>query len=90
MRLLRISWISRLGAAGFSVAILVVGAAGAAETPQRAGTLRVAISQMGPTPDPVVTTFGTNWMTAGIACEGLFAVDAKWKPPADARRKLRL
>ena len=56
------------------------GGAWADDAPQRGGTLRVAISQMAPSPDPVVTTFGTNWMTASVACEGLFAVDANWQP----------
>ncbi len=47
---------------------------------ERGGTLDVGISQMPPAPDPVVTTFGTNWMTAAVACEGLFAVDNSWTP----------
>ena len=46
----------------------------------RGGKLRVGISQMAPSPDPVVTTFGVNWMTAAVACEGLFAIDASWVP----------
>lgn len=47
---------------------------------QEGGTLRVGISQMAPSPDPVVTTFGINWNTSQIVCEGLFAVDASWSP----------
>lgn len=47
---------------------------------EKGGTLRVAISQMPPAPDPVVTTFGVNWMTATVACEPLFAIDASWTP----------
>ena len=47
---------------------------------QRGGTLRIGISQMAPSPDPVVTTFGVNWLTASIACEGLFGVDETWTP----------
>lgn len=46
----------------------------------RGGNLRVGISQMAPSPDPVVTTFGVNWMTAAVVCEGLFAIDASWVP----------
>src|SRR5690606_14223370 len=60
---------------------LVAGLALQAATAQeRGGTLRVAISQMPPAPDPVVTTFGVNWMTATVACEPLFAIDASWTP----------
>lgn len=44
------------------------------------GTLRVAISQMAPSPDPVVTTFGVNWLTSSMVCEGLFGVDVAWTP----------
>lgn len=47
---------------------------------QRGGNLRVGISQMAPSPDPVVTTFGVNWLTASIACEGLFGTDETWTP----------
>lgn len=47
---------------------------------ERGGTLRVGISQMAPSPDPVVTTFGVNWLTASIACEGLFGTDEAWTP----------
>lgn len=47
---------------------------------QEGGTLRVGISQMAPSPDPVVTTFGINWNTSQIVCEGLFAIDASWSP----------
>lgn len=59
-----------------------IGFAGAArsEDAKRGGTLRVAISQMAPAADPVVTTFGTNWTTASVVCEGLFAVDKTWTP----------
>ncbi|AQZ49833.1 ABC transporter substrate-binding protein [Martelella mediterranea] len=58
-----------------------VGVAGAkAQDYPQGGTLRAAISQMAPSPDPVVTTFGVNWMTATIACEGLFAIDESWTP----------
>ncbi|MBB3458748.1 peptide/nickel transport system substrate-binding protein [Rhizobium sp. BK313] len=46
----------------------------------RGGSLRIGISQMAPSPDPVVTTFGVNWITASIACEGLFATDESWTP----------
>ena len=47
---------------------------------ERGGVLRIGISQMAPSPDPVVTTFGVNWATAGVVCEGLFAVDETWTP----------
>ncbi|WP_180902591.1 ABC transporter substrate-binding protein [Martelella soudanensis] len=57
------------------------GVAGAhAQDYPQGGTLRTAISQMAPSPDPVVTTFGVNWMTATIVCEGLFAIDESWTP----------
>ncbi|GGB04458.1 peptide ABC transporter substrate-binding protein [Brucella endophytica] len=46
----------------------------------RGGQLRVGISQMAPSPDPVVTTFGVNWATAYVVCEGLFALDENWTP----------
>lgn len=52
----------------------------AEDLPERGGTLTVAIDQMGPTADPVVTTFGTNWRTAAVACEGLFGRDLNWTP----------
>ncbi len=45
-----------------------------------AARLRVGISQMPPTPDPVVTTFGINWMTSVVACEPLFGIDTSWTP----------
>lgn len=64
--------------AGASLAILT-GPALAQDFPQ-GGTLRVGISQMAPSPDPVVTTFGVNWATAGVICEGLFALDESWTP----------
>ena len=35
---------------------------------------------MAPSSDPVVTTFGVNWLTSSIACEGLFGVDVAWTP----------
>ncbi|MDF0603059.1 ABC transporter substrate-binding protein [Psychromarinibacter sp. C21-152] len=54
--------------------------AGAAAAQEQGGTLRVGITQMGPTPDPVVTTFGVNWMTAMNVCEGLFVLDESWTP----------
>jgi peptide/nickel transport system substrate-binding protein len=47
---------------------------------ERGGTLTVGISQMPPTPDPVVTTFGINWMTSVVACEPLFGIDTSWTP----------
>ena len=53
---------------------------GIATAQERGGTLRVGITQMGPTPDPVVTTFGVNWMTAINVCEGLFGLDGSWTP----------
>ncbi|WP_171181472.1 ABC transporter substrate-binding protein [Ruegeria sp. HKCCD8929] len=60
---------------------LVIGmSATFAAAAERGGTLTVAIPQMGASPDPVVTTFGTNWMTAAVACEGLFAIDESWSP----------
>jgi peptide/nickel transport system substrate-binding protein len=52
----------------------------AEDMPAKGGTLRVAIEQMAPAADPVVTTFGTNWTTAANVCEGLFGADANWKP----------
>ncbi|NDV00034.1 ABC transporter substrate-binding protein [Pseudoroseicyclus tamaricis] len=64
-------------------AALLAGAAmiaGAAAAQEQGGTLTVGISQMPPQPDPVVTTFGINWMTAAVVCEGLFAVDNSWTP----------
>ncbi len=68
-----------IGVAGVSLAALAVVGATAQEF-ERGGTLRVGISQIGPTPDPVVTTFGINWLTATVVCEGLFAQDETWSP----------
>lgn len=65
--------------AGVSVAT-VAALPALAQDLQRGGVLRIAISQMAPSPDPVVTTFGVNWATAGVVCEGLFAVDEAWTP----------
>lgn len=65
--------------AGASMAVFAAQPAIAQEL-QQGGTLRVGISQMAPSPDPVVTTFGVNWLTASIACEGLFGVDESWTP----------
>jgi peptide/nickel transport system substrate-binding protein len=62
------------------VCMTVVAQPALAEDLQRGGKLRVGISQMAPSPDPVVTTFGVNWLTASIACEGLFGVDEAWTP----------
>jgi len=64
-----------------SVSMAVVAAQPAlAQEFEQGGTLRVGISQMAPSPDPVVTTFGVNWLTASIACEGLFGTDESWTP----------
>lgn len=65
--------------AGASLAIVAAQPAVAQELKQ-GGTLRVGISQMAPSPDPVVTTFGVNWLTASVVCEGLFGVDESWTP----------
>ncbi|ODT80226.1 MAG: hypothetical protein ABS76_17430 [Pelagibacterium sp. SCN 64-44] len=65
--------------AGASLAVVAAQPA-LAQDLQRGGTLRVGISQMAPSPDPVVTTFGVNWLTASIACEGLFGTDESWTP----------
>jgi peptide/nickel transport system substrate-binding protein len=65
--------------AGASLAVLLAQPVLAQEL-QRGGNLRVAISQMAPSPDPVVTTFGVNWLTASVACEGLFGIDETWTP----------
>lgn len=65
--------------AGASLAALLAQPVLAQEL-QRGGNLRVAISQMAPSPDPVVTTFGVNWLTASVACEGLFGIDETWTP----------
>ncbi|HTN64395.1 MAG TPA: ABC transporter substrate-binding protein, partial [Devosia sp.] len=65
--------------AGVSLGVIAAQPALAQEL-ARGGTLRVGISQMAPSPDPVVTTFGTNWTTAGVICEGLFGLDASWTP----------
>lgn len=68
-----------VGLAG--VSLVALAAAGAtAEELARGGTLRVGIEQMAPSPDPVVTTFGINWMTATVVCEGLFGQDVSWTP----------
>ncbi len=69
----------RTGLAGASLVALAATGVVAQEL-ERGGTLRVGIEQMAPSPDPVVTTFGINWMTAQIACEGLFALDLNWTP----------
>lgn len=65
--------------AGSSLALVVAQPVLAQEFPQ-GGTLRIGISQMAPSPDPVVTTFGVNWATAGVICEGLFGLDESWTP----------
>ncbi|HTO28032.1 MAG TPA: ABC transporter substrate-binding protein, partial [Devosia sp.] len=65
--------------AGVSVAV-IAGQPVLAQEFERGGVLRIGISQMAPSPDPVVTTFGINWATAGVVCEGLFAVDETWTP----------
>jgi len=65
--------------AGASLAVIAAQPAMAQDL-QRGGVLRIGISQMAPSPDPVVTTFGINWATAGVVCEGLFAVDETWTP----------
>jgi hypothetical protein len=46
--------------AGSSLALVATQPVLAQEFPQ-GGTLRIGISQMAPSPDPVVTTFGVNW-----------------------------
>ncbi len=71
--------LQRMLLAGASLAIVAAQPALADEF-ERGGTLRIGISQMAPSPDPVVTTFGVNWLTAAIACEGLFATDETWTP----------
>lgn len=73
------SHLSRAMLAGISLTAVAAMPAIAQEFEQ-GGTLRVGISQMAPSPDPVVTTFGTNWATASVACEGLFGLDASWTP----------
>ncbi|KGE02001.1 MULTISPECIES: ABC transporter substrate-binding protein [Rhizobium/Agrobacterium group] len=65
--------------AGISAAAMIAAPAGAQEI-KRGGNLRIGISQMAPSPDPVVTTFGVNWGTSYIVCEGLFGLDEKWTP----------
>jgi peptide/nickel transport system substrate-binding protein len=77
---MKTKWTLR-GALMASAALMTVAAQPviAQEFPQ-GGTLRVAISQMAPSPDPVVTTFGVNWATAGVVCEGLFGMDESWTP----------
>lgn len=67
-----------LGSTALLISSMSLG--GAAFAQERGGTLRVGITQMGPTPDPVVTTFGVNWMTAINVCEGLFGLDGSWTP----------
>lgn len=68
------------GALLASASIAVMASPIAAQDLVQSGTLRVGISQMAPSPDPVVTTFGVNWMTATVICEGLFATDEAWTP----------
>jgi peptide/nickel transport system substrate-binding protein len=65
--------------AGISAAAMIVASADAQEL-TRGGKLRVGISQMAPSPDPVVTTFGVNWATSYLVCEGLFGLDENWTP----------
>ncbi|CAN7657000.1 ABC transporter substrate-binding protein [Neorhizobium sp. LjRoot104] len=65
--------------AGISATALLTAPVGAQE-PKRGGNLRIAISQMAPSPDPVVTTFGVNWGTSYLVCEGLFGLDENWTP----------
>ena len=79
MQTRRISRLATTALAGAAAASLLAVPA-LAQDYQQGGTLRVAISQMAPSPDPVVTTFGVNWATASIVCEGLFAVDGNWSP----------
>lgn len=64
---------------GICAAVITTVPASAQEL-KRGGNLRIGISQMAPSPDPVVTTFGVNWGTAIIVCEGLFGLDEKWTP----------
>jgi peptide/nickel transport system substrate-binding protein len=64
--------------AGASIAVMANPAL--AQDIAQGGTLRVGISQMAPSPDPVVTTFGVNWMTATVVCEALFGTDEAWTP----------
>lgn len=66
--------IAALGTGSLSVA------SASAQELKQGGQLRVGISQMAPSPDPVVTTFGVNWATAYVVCEGLFALDENWTP----------
>ncbi len=73
------SMVRRALLAGASLAVIASQPALAQEF-ERGGVLRIGISQMAPSPDPVVTTFGVNWATAGVVCEGLFAVDEAWTP----------
>jgi peptide/nickel transport system substrate-binding protein len=77
--MLRKTTMRNLLLAGVSLAV-VAAQPTLAQQFERGGTLRVGISQMAPSPDPVVTTFGVNWMTATIACEALFATDETWTP----------
>jgi peptide/nickel transport system substrate-binding protein len=65
--------------AGVSLAVIAAQPV-LAQDIERGGTLRVGISQMAPSPDPVVTTFGVNWMTSSVVCEALFATDESWTP----------
>jgi peptide/nickel transport system substrate-binding protein len=44
----------------------------------RSETLRVGIWPMAPSPDPMVTPFGVNWLTGSVVCEGLFGIGETW------------
>ena len=75
------TWLKALGVGIVGVSLVALAAGGAvAQDYERGGSLRVGISQIGPSPDPVVTTFGINWLTATVVCEGLFAQDESWSP----------
>lgn len=76
---MNIKTLQRTLLAGASLAVVAAQPA-LAQDLQRGGNLRIGISQMAPSPDPVVTTFGVNWLTASIACEGLFGTDESWTP----------
>ncbi|ODT64926.1 MAG: hypothetical protein ABS75_33490 [Pelagibacterium sp. SCN 63-23] len=75
----KVKTLQRVLLAGASLAVVAAQPAVSQEF-ERGGTLRIGISQMAPSPDPVVTTFGVNWLTASIACEGLFGTDESWTP----------
>ena len=60
--------------------IMAAAAPALAAAPQQGGVLRVAVPQLPAVADPVVTTLGTNWLTAANVCEGLFGLDNNWQP----------